>query len=419
MKLKVLVILPMYGGSLPVGRFCAAALKNRGHLVEVFEAPGFHSAFSALRQVRVSSSSLEHLENSFLQVVSSAVLAKVDFFEPDLVLAMAQAPLSRQALKRLRADKVCTAMWFVEDFRIFSYWQAFAPYYDIFAVIQKEPFFSLLKAAGVENCLYLPLGADPDFHRPLELASLELKRWGSDLSFMGAGYPNRRRAFKELTGYDLKIWGTEWDGDPVLAPYVQLGGRRIDSLECVKIFNASRINLNLHSTLDQDQLVKYGDFVNPRTFELASCAAFQLVDRRELLGELFDRDEMVVFSDLKDLKEKIDYFLQHPEKRSEFAHRARQRVLREHSYEHRMNVMTDFAVARKGIGNYDQNRASVLDELSPELRTELEELTARLGLSPSVGFEDLVHYIRQEKGRLSPLEASILFLDEWKKQYKR
>ncbi|MFN2267935.1 MAG: hypothetical protein ABR533_06630, partial [Desulfonatronovibrio sp.] len=110
-KLKILVVLPMYGGSLPVGRFCASALKKSGHLVEIFEAPEFHSAFTALKGLRVSSSSLEYLENSFLQVVSSAVLSKVEFFEPDLVLCLAQAPLSRQALKRLRADKIPTAMW--------------------------------------------------------------------------------------------------------------------------------------------------------------------------------------------------------------------------------------------------------------------------------------------------------------------
>ncbi|WP_035244499.1 CgeB family protein [Desulfonatronovibrio hydrogenovorans] len=417
MKLKILVVLPMYGGSLPVGRFCAEALKRQGHLVEVFEAPDFHCAFTALKGIRVSSSSLEYLENSFLQVVSSAILAKVDFFQPDLVLALAQAPLSRQALKRLRADKVRTAMWFVEDFRIFGYWRAFAPYYDVFAVIQREPFFSELKAAGVDNHLYLPMAADPLYHKPLELGLVEQKKWGSDLSFMGAGYPNRRKAFKELTSYDFKIWGTEWDGDSILAPFVQMGGRRISSEECVKIFNASKINLNLHSTMDQNQLVGQGDFVNPRTFELASCAAFQLVDRRGLMDELFRDDELAFFSDMADLREKIDYYLARPEDRALMAAKARKRVQSEHTYEHRMKTLVDYAVEKLGLKK-ESAANPVLDELSPELRQDLESMLARLGLSPNARFEDVVHYIRQEKGRLSPLETSILFLDEWQKQYK-
>ena len=79
-KARVLVVLPMYGGSLPVGRYCVDALRNLGHTVEVFEAPDFHSAFSALKGLRVTTDRLEYLENSFLQVVSQAVLAKVETF---------------------------------------------------------------------------------------------------------------------------------------------------------------------------------------------------------------------------------------------------------------------------------------------------------------------------------------------------
>ncbi|RQD67309.1 MAG: hypothetical protein D5R98_00945 [Desulfonatronovibrio sp. MSAO_Bac4] len=417
-KLKILVVLPMYGGSLPVGMFCASALKKSGHLVETFEAPEFHSAFTALKGLRVSSSSLEYLENSFLQVVSSAVLAKVEFFEPDMVLCLAQAPLSRQALKRLRADKIPTAMWFVEDFQVFGYWRAFAPYYDVFAVIQKEPFFSELKSIGVKNYIYLPMAADPDFHKPMEIGPVDRRKWGSDISFMGAGYPNRRLAFRELTNYDFKIWGTEWDEDPVLAPHVQMGGKRVGSEECVKIFNSSKINLNLHSTLDSGQLVKAGDFVNPRTFELASCGAFQLVDNRGLMDELFGPDELVTFSNMAELKDQIDYFLHDHEGRNSFAVKARQRVLKDHSYEQRMKDLVDFAVERMGI-SVKSSYSSGFDELPSDLRQDLESLLARLGLSRNVDFEDLVHYVRQEKGKLSALETSILFLDEWKKQYNK
>jgi spore maturation protein CgeB len=143
--MRVLVVLPLYGGSLPVGRYCASALAELGHLVEVFEAPDFHASFQALKGLKVTSDRLQYLENSYLQIVSQAVLAKVETFEPDLVLALAQAPLSIQALKRLRRDGVATAMWFVEDHRLFTYWQAFAPHYDYFAVIQKGDFFDQLR----------------------------------------------------------------------------------------------------------------------------------------------------------------------------------------------------------------------------------------------------------------------------------
>ncbi|HKI80146.1 MAG TPA: DUF3880 domain-containing protein, partial [Pseudodesulfovibrio sp.] len=205
--LRILVVLPLYGGSLPIGRYVASALRQEGHLAEVFEAPDFYPSYTALNDLKVTTDRLDYLQNSFLNVVSQAILAKVETFEPDLVLSMAQAPLNPQALKRLRRDGVATAMWFVEDHDLFTYWKSFAPLYDVFAVIQKGQFFEDLATIGHENTLYLPLAAQPDFHRPLELSQVERRKFGSEVSFMGAGYPNRRKAFHELVNLDFKLWG--------------------------------------------------------------------------------------------------------------------------------------------------------------------------------------------------------------------
>lgn len=255
---RILIVLPMYGGSLPIGRYCGQALRILGHVVEYFEAPGFHSAFSALKTLRVGTDRLDYLENSLLQVVSQAVLAKVEAFAPDLVLAMAQAPLSRQALKRLQRDKVPTAMWFVEDHEVFPYWKAFAPLYDTFAVIQKGNFPACLSEVGQPNAFYLPLAADPSVHHPLSLSPLERRKYGSELSFVGAGYPNRRLAFRQLINYDLRIWGNDWDGEYLLTPFLQRNGQRIDTDEIVRIFNASTININLHSSVRPGTLIAGG-----------------------------------------------------------------------------------------------------------------------------------------------------------------
>lgn len=418
-SLRVLVVLPLYGGSLPVGRYAARALHSLGHTVEVFEAPGFHAAFTALKGLKVSGRRLEQLENSFLQLTSEAVLAKVESFEPDMVLALAQAPLSRRALQQLSRDKVATAMWFVEDHAVFTYWRAFAPLYDIFAVIQKEPFLGLLEEVGVDNALYLPLAADPEFHRPVELTPLERRQYGSDLSFVGAGYPNRRRVFARLMQYDLKIWGSDWDGELTLAGRLQRGGARIEPEEAVKIFNASSINLNLHSSLARDGQVVAGDFVNPRTFELAACGAFQLVDRRTLLGELFGDDELGVFEDVDQLTDLIGHYLPRPEERKEYSRRARERVLQEHTYDRRMHSLIEFTARR--LPDWPRERGSEADwpELPPDLHQELSGLLDRLGLPATVAFKDLVWAVRSQQGRLSRLETAILFLDEWQKQYGR
>lgn len=415
--LKILVVLPLYGGSLPIGRFCVSALRDMGHLVEVFEAPEFHGAYEAMDYLRVTTDRLNYLHNAFLQLMGNMILAKVDSFEPDLVLAMAQAPITIQALKRLRKDGVPTAMWFVEDHELFTYWKGFAPYYDIFAVIQKGPFFDKLQSIGQDNVLYLPLAAQPDFHRPLKLNAIDRRKWGAELSFMGAGYPNRRLAFRELIQHDFKIWGTEWDGDHVLEPMLQMEGRRVTSEECVQIFNAASINLNLHSSVGTETLVTGGDFVNPRTYEVAACGAFQLVDKRTLLGESFAKDELATFTSLSDLKEKIAYYIKHDEERNEIAAKGRARVLAEHTYEHRMQCIIDFTAARIPGWPCKKDADEVLSGLPPELASDISQLLDKLGLPATVPFKDLVWAVRQQSGVLSDLDTAILFLDEWRKTY--
>ena len=69
--LRILVVLPMYGGSLPLGRYCASALSALGHSVRVFEAPLLHPGFTGLRGLGLAPAQTAQLENSFLQVVSA------------------------------------------------------------------------------------------------------------------------------------------------------------------------------------------------------------------------------------------------------------------------------------------------------------------------------------------------------------
>jgi len=418
--LRILVVLPLYGGSLPIGRYVASALRDEGHLVETFEAPDFNAAYDSLKKLKVTTDRLSYLQNSFLNVVSQSVLAKVETFEPDLVLAMAQAPLNHQALKRLRRDGVTTAMWFVEDYRLFTYWKSFAPLYDVFAVIQKEPFHGELAAIGQPNALYLPLAALPSFHKPMELTPVERRKFGSAVSFMGAGYPNRRMAFRELVDRDFKIWGTEWEGDHVLMPLVQMQGARVSSEDCVKIFNATTINLNLHSSVQAEELVTGGDFINPRTFELAACGAFQLVDRRSLMAEAFEDDELAIFASMEELSAKIDYFLNHPEEMEAITRKGREHVLRDHTYQARMRTLLDFTAER--IPGWPRPRAEFSpfgDDFPPELAADIRALITRLGLPEDVAFDDLVWAVRQQQGTLTDLDTAILFLDEWRKLYAK
>jgi spore maturation protein CgeB len=426
MLTRVLVVLPFYGGSLPVGRHCIQALRDNNCLVEVFEAPNFFKSFEALKALQVRQERMDYLENNYLGLIGDAILAQVERFQPDLVFAMAQAPLSRKTLERLRHDGVPTIMWFMEDYRLFVYWRAYAQYYDFFAVIQREHFLDELSAIGVKNAFYLPMAALPQLHRPLKGADLSVtdrQLFGADLSFMGAGYPNRRAAFRKLTNYDFKIWGTEWENDSALEPYLRMKGVRISPEEAVRIFNAAKINLNLHSSVKAEEAVTFDDFVNPRTFEIACCGAFQLVDERTLLPELFAKDELVTFNSMEDLQNKINYYLQHEQEREAIAEKGRARVLKEHSYQARMKTLLDFVASK--LPDWPESRQSTDwramtgQELPQELCAQLDTLAENLQLPPEADFKTVITALRQRTGKLSSLESALLFLDEWKKQYAK
>ncbi len=414
---KILVVLPLYGGSLPIGEYCVEALKALGHRVEVFAAPEFQSASNAIDRLHVSAEKHDFLKNTFATMLSEAVYAKAEAFAPDLVLAMAQAPLTRAVLKRFEKDNIPTAMWFVEDYNLFTYWRAYANYYKHFFVIQKEPFLSLLKEGGHESAHYLPLAALPSFHKKLELSPQETIKYGADIAFLGAGYANRRYEFRRLTSYNFKIWGSDWEGDSFLAAYLQNNGERVDPKTSVKIYNSTKINLNLHSNINPVNQTM-GDFVNPRTFELASMQAFQLVDKRSLMAELFELEgenkELATFEKFEEVPALIDYYLANPNEREQISQRTHARILAEHTYEKRMQTMLNIIQPSVRINEFD---VEALENLSESLKDDFTKLLTRLELAPTASFDEIIWAMKKQETPLDPLETSILFLSEWKKHY--
>ena len=127
---------------------------------------------------------------------------------------------------------------------------------------------------------------------------------------MGAGYYNRVQSFPRLLSHDFKIWGTEWALESDIGSRVQNKNKRLDPVDIVKIYNAGKVNLNLHSSTFHNGVNPVGDFVNPRTFEIAACGGFQLVDERSELAELIEPGtEVATFNSIDDLCNKVDYYL--------------------------------------------------------------------------------------------------------------
>lgn len=342
--LSILVVNPIYGGSLPAAHHCADALREMGHKVTVFRSESFARGMEFGETFRFKESRVRY-NNGLSAMLSHGVELMAREVRPDLVLALAQAPLMEETCRFLDRRGIPTAFWFVEDCRVLTYWRETAPWYSFFFGIQQGTFPDQLARIGVSRYGYLPTCAAPEVHTPLELSPEELEEFGSPLSFVGAGYYNRQQFFRGLTDYRFRIWGSGWPDNSPLAPHIQRNGARIDTETCVRIFSASAVNLNLHSSTCHEGVAPDGDFVNPRTFEIGACGAFQLVDRRGLMDGLFGPDELETFGSMGELREKIDFYLGNEEARRHMAARGRARVLAEHSYRARMTELLATVIA--------------------------------------------------------------------------
>lgn len=418
-RIHVAVVGPIYGGSLGIARHTVAALESLGHRVSWLDQSLHHASYEAFGVYREPRHRLT-IQNRFADMLSLGVVTHLAEDPPDLVLALAQAPMNLAVLEHLRKKKFLTAMWFVENYRHLTYWRQVAGGYDYWFVIQQASCVDALKRAGARHVSYLPMAADPVLHRPLRLTAAEQDEYSADVSFVGAGYANRRTLLPRWLSKDwlFKLWGNEWEGADGLTSVLQRGGARIDTETCIKIFNATSVNLNLHSCAG-DGLDPEADFVNPRTFELAACGAFQLVDERSLLPDLFAADEMIRFTAATEVPSFIRTWLDDGPGRRAIAEAARRRVLAQHTYEHRMREL----LATIGMHQPDRIGAIMRGDRNADALTQRvdapSELAAFLRRFPPgqrVELKDVAAQIKAKGAghELAREELLVLMLDSYR-----
>lgn len=420
-QLTIALVGPIYGGSLPITGYVKRALETLGHKVQWIDHSVHAASYDAMGTLK-DQRNRQMMQGRMAEVLSQWTLATLAESPPDLVLSMAQAPMTLPVLEHLRKKKFLTAMWFVENYRHLTYWRQMAPGYEFWFVFQQGACLDAFRQAGARQVSYLPMAADPELHGPMSLSEGDRRTFGSDVSFVGAGYANRRRLFPSLLRqpWSFKLWGNEWDGADELRSVLQLNGARIDTATCMKVFNATTINVNLHSTTGVG-LDPQADFVNPRTFELAACGAFQLVDHRSELHRFFTEQEMVSFKDFGDVPGLVHRWLNDSAARQAMADAARARVLSEHTYVHRMREL----LGHIGLSQPDRVGSVLRGERQQESLlnrcTDDRPLEALLRDCPSgqrIELKDVAARIRS-KGSTATLkreELMVLMLDEYRSE---
>jgi spore maturation protein CgeB len=82
---------------------------------------------------------------------------------------------------------------------------------------------------------------------------------------------------------------------------------------------------------------------SPRVYEALACGAFLMVDaQRDVMALFKDREHLVVFRDIEELRRLLKYYLEMPEERKKIAENGRKAVLSSHTYRHRIErILTE------------------------------------------------------------------------------
>ena len=154
-----------------------------------------------------------------------------------------------------------------------------------------------------------------------------------DLLFIG----NSRRVYRQIVqdaltlDYPLTIYGRHWEAFEeaqkcVREPYMpndQVG----------QAYRDAKIVLNDH----WDDMKETG-IVSNRLFDALAAEAFIISDEMPEIAEVFE-GTVVTYKDCKDLKEKVDYYMEHPKEAEKLAERGHQLVLEKHTFAKRMDKL--------------------------------------------------------------------------------
>lgn len=268
------------------------------------------------------------------------LLERVREWQPDTaVFSLFTDQFEAETINALRAYTKTFCFFHDDTWRV-KYSHYWARQFDYFSTPDLHGEMKYRKL-GLENAIHFPFGCNEQVFRRMDGE----KRY--DVSFVGSWHPYREWLIERIrkAGISVEVMGYRWPKGEV------------DQEGMVRIFNDTRINLNLSNSASWDirylvssrralinrvRSKKNIEQLKARIFEVNGCGAFQLSYYVEGLASCYDIDsEIAVYADANDLIDKIKFFLDHEKLCESIAEAAYLRTLREHTYSQRFqNVFT-------------------------------------------------------------------------------
>jgi len=331
MNRKILLVSPK------VSIFTKPCIEN---LIKMgYEVDFFDSWNSPIWNAKIFSSIIGKISKLSKPLIEKAqnkinrdLLDKVEKSKPDFVLVLKGKTINLNSIKKIRELGIKTINWFPDATTNWNSIEFLAPIYDYFFTY--DPYIlARLKKKGLNNCYYLPFSADLE----KDSGFPSVKNFQYDISFIGSYEPGLYDArvdyLSELADLDLHIWGNKnWLKTPLKKFY---HGWIKDDKEMAEIYRKSKIVINI------DQQIPEEVGLNLRPFEVTAAGTFLLNDpiKKDIFRLFEDGEEVVVFKNKEDLREKVNYYLIHDQEREKIAQAGFKRTKKEHTYLDRFEQM--------------------------------------------------------------------------------
>lgn len=343
-----------------IDNYITETLKGLGHQLEVFDLfSRVESVFPFFREVAEKQKLTTGQLKAVLYDRATADLPlQILEFKPDILLHIVGL-IPPRVMRAVRELKVKTALWCLDDPQELDFTVQKGLLYDALFTVEPNA-VAVHQAAGQKKAFFLPLGFLPSIQKKQAVED----KYQSDLCFIGVPFPARVSFFDQaadfLAEHKVKIIGggsnignsaDPWLWKKKLSRLDKLEKFIIDEVispqEAAKYYNGAKINLNIHRAT-VDERFEHGNKnkvpaigVSGRTFEIAGCSAFQLLDdqRTDLSNHFRIGEEVATFHDLADFQKKVAYYLDHEAERAQIAQAAGRRAYADHTYASRLTEL--------------------------------------------------------------------------------
>jgi len=251
---------------------------------------------------------------------------------PDIILFVPYTDqFDVQFIDSLR-EKSTVFCFFHDDSWRQDFVKTWAPHADAFTTSDINA-VEKYRAMGLKHVVYLPFGVNEHLFCVDKRKTRDI-----DVSFVGAWHPYREWLIRELEkiGINVTVAGYRWPSGVV------------ETEKMVDIFQRSKISLTLSNSVHYNlpyllsspralinalRSKKHGEQIKGRHFEVPACGALQLSFDVKGLDQMFlPEKEIVLYTCVSELKQKVQYYLKHDKARESIAQAGYQRVHRDHTY---------------------------------------------------------------------------------------